>query len=230
MSHPKLWVDYVTADGKNKYPIKVGYKKINFDDIVYDPTYIRSLCEVGCKNYNHAGGCPPFSPLFETLHRKGQSLFLVYGTFYPEFKTEKVKKSESAYIHFRLQDQILSRLFYNLGLCLTEKTGCIFLGTGFCMGCGSKKCSYKEGILDCRNPTRRSYSMESTGINVEATLKETVEVQLYWYGKNSGLDIPLTKASLFMFDSGISEAGFKTVTEEALSQLGMSKGGYHDSI
>ena len=74
----------------------------------------------------------------------------------------------------------------------------IYLGTGYCMGCHGKKCSYKLQE-PCRNPQRRTFSMESTGINVVKTVRETMQETFHWYTK-SNPNIPyLMKAILLVF-------------------------------
>lgn len=192
-----FWLNYSTSN--NTFPIEIKVKLINKDDVVYDPEYIRGLCKNGCKNYNYAGGCPPRAPLFEELNKDMQSYFLVSGTFWPQYKTEKVKASHNIYIHFRLQDNILARLFHNAGISIRQKTACVFLATGYCMGCTGVKCNYKLGNEYCKNPQKRTYSMEATGINVEQTLFNNLNIKLQWYRNNKELDLPITKVCLFMF-------------------------------
>ena len=65
------------------------------------------------------------------------------------------------------------------------------------MGCPGKKCSYKLQE-PCRNPNQRTFSMESTGINVVKTVKNTTQETFYWYTK-SNIDVPyLMKAILLI--------------------------------
>lgn len=204
----QFWVDYVTGSGLNKYPIEIRIRKVSFQAISYEPEKVRDLCRQGCKNYNFAGGCPPFAPFFAQIAEQYQTFFLATGTFWPQYKTEKVRESPRMYVHFRLQDHILSRLLHHIGLQVREKTGGLFLGSGFCMGCTGKKCNFKNGLNYCVNPDKRTFSMEATGINVCKTVHENMGINFYWYKKGEKLDIPLTKCCLFAFNTNITDDEF----------------------
>lgn len=212
----KFRINYRTST-KKIYPIEIGYKLVRLDQMVYEPVHIRTLCKTGCKNYNQAGGCPPRSPLLEEITKDVQSVFLIYGTFWPEYKSQAVKNSSSMYVHFRLQDIVLSNMIHTIGLDIRHKHNTIFLGTGFCMGCKGKKCNYKMGLEYCANPSKRTYSMESTGINVSETLLNTVGIKLQWYKKGENFDIPLTKCGVVMFKNEITEEDFHKIFSEVLN-------------
>lgn len=213
MDKNKFWIKYKTGTN-NIYPIEMGFKRVFINDIIYQPQIIRNLCKVGCKNYNNAGGCPPRAPLFEELIEGIKSIFLVYGTFWPEYKTKSVKKSLNVYVHFRLQDQILSRILFMLGSNMREKYGALFLGAGYCMGCKSRKCNFKVGFDFCKNPKLRTFSMEATGINVSQTLINVFGIRLSWYKKGQELNIPMTKCIAILFKEEVTQDQFNKYINE----------------
>ena len=70
------------------------------------------------------------------------------------------------------------------------------------MGCGSKKCAFKKGEGRCRNPKRRTFSLEATGINVEATLHHIFGLKLQWYTNENYQQVEyMTKAVGFFCKS-----------------------------
>ena len=66
------------------------------------------------------------------------------------------------------------------------------------MGC-SKKCSFKLGENICRNPKKRTFSLEATGVNVEKTLKNEFGIELQWYNKENYTDIDFMVKSIGLF-------------------------------
>lgn len=195
----KITCQYKTLSG-SIYPLEVFAGYCVFSDIVYDPDYIRGLCKGGCSNYGVGGGCPPRAPLLENILGDKQSLLLICAKFYCEHKPPKVREAKNRAIHWKFQDAILARFMNDLGWRLTQPLEGFFLGTGYCMGCPGKKCNYKLGNNFCRNSKRRTFSMESTGINVVATVKNLFDEDFHWYTKSTP-DIPyMMKCILFISD------------------------------
>lgn len=91
---------------------------------------------------------------------------------------------------------------------MRETFNCYFLGAGYCMGCTGKKCNFKNGSNICITPGKRTFSMESTGINVSDTLDKQFGIKLFWYRKGNSLEIPLTKCSAFIFDREVNSDCF----------------------
>lgn len=179
-------MQYIYTTGKrDSYPIELNFKAIASRDMIADYVRVTGYCKSGCKNYNYAGGCPPLAPNFELLREQYPFGVLIYARLYSEFKPDKVKASKKVYIHYRFQDIILSNLLTNLGYALIRKNGSDvrFLNNGYCMGCGQKKCNFKLGNNFCKNPDRRTFSLEASGVDVEASLKIIFNIELQWYDK-----------------------------------------------
>ena len=197
----KKYIIYKTING-NKYPLLLEYEKIDKSDIVLQPEKVFSWCKKGCQNYGHSGGCPPFSPLFSNIAWGSENFFLISMKFFSKYKTEKVRKSSNIAIHWKFQDCILARASNMLGRMLKKKCGGEFLSTGYCMGCPGKKCSYKLKE-PCRNPSKRTYSMEATGINVVQTVRNVFNEEFYWY-KKQYTDIPYMMKTI-LFNTSLDE-------------------------
>jgi len=173
------------ANGQNL--VYILNRKFNSEDISYDYDLISGLCMNSCKNYGKAGGCPPKAPKYECIKKDYPFSVLIYAKLLSKFKSIKVRKSNSYYIHYRSQDVILSNLLTKLGYQIKVAFGSniVFLNNGYCMGCGNKKCNYKIGNESCKNPEKRTYSLEATGINVTTTVKELFEIDLQWYNNKN---------------------------------------------
>jgi predicted metal-binding protein len=196
---------YTTGNGKT-YPIEMDYKFIESKNYVYDYDQITSLCE-GCGNYHQGGGCPPLAPKFDDIIKTKRYSIMIYAKLLSKYKSEGVKNSNNYYIHYRFQDIILSNLLTNLGYTIRDDyNNLVFLNNGFCMGC-SKKCSFKLGENICRNPKKRTFSLEATGVNVEKTLKNEFGIELQWYNKENYRDIDFMVKSIGLFyaDKEISQ-------------------------
>ena len=164
-------------------------KAITVDALIYEPDSVKEMCRTGCANFGRSGGCPPRAPSLEELHASSERAWLVICRFDSLYKTDKVKNSNNSAIHWKFQDGILARVLNKLGNALKEVNGGSFLATGYCMGCPGKKCAFKLGLEQCRNPKKRTFSMEATGINVVKTVKNVFDLDLYWYKKGI-TDIP----------------------------------------
>lgn len=194
-------VIYNTGSG-NKYPIELSWKVISYRDIIYEPFLINQLCKEGCKNYGKSGGCPPHAPWFEYFDHKNKMYILLVGKFYSKYKTKKVRECKNRAIHWKFQDVILARFLDKIGRRISELVDGDFFSTGYCMGCHGKKCSVKSMEL-CRNPAKRTFSMEATGINVVKTVQRCLGEQFYWYTKTN-LDIPYMMKAILISASMVS--------------------------
>lgn len=183
MSSRLIGYIYTTRDGKS-YPCDVFYKSIPTGEIVFDYDYVTSLCRKGCSNFNVGGGCPPKAPRFDELIPDYPYSVVICAKLLSAYKPIKVKNSNSFYIHYRFQDNILARLLTMLGNAIKQHWDEVyFLGNGYCSGC--KKCNFKLGYDFCKQPDKRTFSMEATGIDVVQTLRKAFGVELQWYNKEN---------------------------------------------
>lgn len=195
-----MWYIYSTLQGKH-YPLEIKFSLIDSSCVIHDYHRITGYCQTGCKNYNQGGGCPPKAPQFSHIAAKYPYGLIICATLSSQWKPEKVKKSKSKYIHFRFQDVILSKFLTNLGYSLRGYGGTdvFFLNNGYCMGCGNKRCSFKAGEQFCRYPLKRTYSLEATGVDVQATISNLFGFELQWYRNNNYNDVQFMAKSIGLF-------------------------------
>ncbi|NPV93096.1 MAG: hypothetical protein HPY50_20215 [Firmicutes bacterium] len=174
-----FWYTYSTGQGKGKrkdYPIEILIHSGNIEDLTYRPDEVRVKCQTGCSRYGRGTSCPPNAPFLEKIPWAKGQVILIAAKLSTEWKSDKVRQSKSVYIHYTWMDAILSKLLSNLGYQLIDEYGGHFLGTGYCKGC--YKCS-----KPCSNPKRMIFSMESTGVDVEDTVKRLFDTELQWFEK-----------------------------------------------
>lgn len=213
---------YITANG-NQYPLEMYYQIVPPDSVSFEPEPILELCKSGCSNYGISGGCPPRSPLFPIMVENKEQLLLIICKFDSIHKPLKVVNSKNTAIHWKFQDGILARILNRLGRQLAINLGGEFLATGYCMGCPGKKCTFKLGIEECRNPQLRTYSMEATGINVVRTVKNVFGETMHWY-KKGNFDVPyMLKCITFIPAQSIDEIKLDSIIQDALSSLNSIK-------
>ena len=191
---------YSTQNG-HQYPLELRHSMIAANSVVHDYERITDICKIGCKNYNRGGGCPPRAPKFSQIAAQYPYGYIICAIFYSKWKPPKVRESKSSYIHYSFQDMILSRFLTNLGYALKERVGMgvFFLSNGHCRGCGNKKCSFKNGQDFCQNPQKRTFSLESTGVDVEATVARLFDLKLQWYKNNNYNEVEYMAKSIGLF-------------------------------
>ncbi len=191
---------YSTQNG-NDYPIELKSSFISSNEVVHDYARITNYCKTGCKNFNNGGGCPPRAPMFNQIADQFPYGYIICAIFSSKWKPQKVKESTSQYIHFRFQDVILSKFLTNLGYTIKERlgSGVFFLNNGYCMGCGNKRCNFKSGEDVCKNPHKRTFSLEATGVDVEATLTNIFDLKLQWYKNKNYNEVQYMAKSIGLF-------------------------------
>lgn len=181
----------------------MAYIEIKFEDIVFDKG-VRDLCVTRkngkvvhtCMNYGKSLACPPHSPYLEPVLRKKYSrFFLVWFTFYLDDFAKEMKL-----FHPEWSDKMCRNArYYNgtirkgLRIAVTNAIARIRWEHGFdheffvlwggtCRVCKNKKdggCAITRGKNVCKYPDKRTYSMESVGIDVTETVK-CIGMELEW--------------------------------------------------
>lgn len=187
---------HTTTTG-NTYPIEIGYRTIDPQQVVTDRAATLKACREGCKRYGNNGGCPPYAPDYAELRKQYPFGVTVFSRLYTRHFPEKVLHG-NFYVRWVFVETVLSRVMANIGLAAREATGGYFLGTGHCIGC--KQCAFKTGETICRRPEKRTFSMESTGILVTEFMKKEVGFELQWWKPKEPEYIPeyMTKVTLLL--------------------------------
>ncbi|MDD2498353.1 MAG: DUF2284 domain-containing protein [Desulfitobacteriaceae bacterium] len=232
-----MWYIYSTQNG-NHYPLELKYSSISSDEVVHDYARITNFCKTRCKNFNNGGGCPPKAPMFSRIAEQFPYGFIICAVFSSKWKPQRVKESTKPYIHFRFQDIILSRFLTSLGYTMKDRigSGIFFLNNGYCMGCGNKKCSFKSGEDFCKNPQKRTFSLEATGVDVEATLANLFGLKLQWYKNKNYNEVQYMAKSIGVF---VDSKEKQTLLHESLcdclqvlpsTKIKMGSDEYRDSL
>jgi predicted metal-binding protein len=192
-----FWYLYRSQSSHNLYPLEIGTLFCQVGDLTYEFDKIRNACKQ-CSNYGHGGGCPPRAPDLKSFTSTEDLVWVICCRFWSDFKTKKVANSRNPAIHWKFQDAILARFLANIGYAVCSRIESKFLSTGYCMGCPGKKCNFKVGKNYCRNPKKRTFSMEATGINVVDTVSKLFGFEMHWYSKGK-LDVPYMLKCIAIF-------------------------------
>lgn len=176
---------YRTIKG-NTYPLKVGYAVLHSQCIPIDREATTKACLRGCRLYGRNGGCPPFSPNFSKISK---SHFLVlYAKMLTKYYPPKVLNG-TYYTRWVFVETFMTALTNRVGKRLAKILDGYFISSGHCAICRPKRCAVKDG-QKCRNPSERTYSLESTGILVTKLMEDCFDTELEWWRKEEPSYIP----------------------------------------
>lgn len=185
MHNHTINIEYTTSS-KKTYPLELGFSVIKSKNVPNNKKVTLEACKSGCKLYKKNGGCPPFSPDFEDIHRK--YILLVYAKINTKYYPKKVLNGPY-YTKWVFVETFMTSLTNKIGNYISDKLGGYFLSSGNCHGCRPKRCAIKEGN-PCRNKEARTYSLESTGILVTEVIKQAFGFELQWWVKDDPNIIP----------------------------------------
>lgn len=183
----KLEFMHTTASSGNKYPLELYYKTIKPSEIILLEGNKADYCK-GCKNDGKNGGCSWCAPDFMKLATKYKwfQIISIKSDYETISKNPKMSLYHKVLAMERLTSNIINRISINFLNLAKTKGKSYLIACGNCRSCKRNGCSVST-TGKCSQPLKRRYSMEATGINVEATLKEYLGVQLLWYKKGSGI-------------------------------------------
>ena len=167
--------------------------EINLKDIIFDHK-VQTYCNnpgFKCPNYDHSWACPPEAPYLEKEVSQYSRFFLIYYQFELDPYVREVQSKHPR----RRREKIINALFWDsIVRDYLEREIIEFIDNlkdnyqeirilwdGFCRVCFNKKdkgCTYDSG-KPCRYPKKIRYSMEASGIDVNATAKNA-NIKLEW--------------------------------------------------
>lgn len=172
--------------GKASYPIEIGYRLFSSELVPVDKRITSAACLKGCRLFGRNGGCPPFSPEFDQI--SGKQILILYAKIRTCHYPLKVLNGPY-YVRWVFVETFLSSMTNRLGKSLSKNLSGSFLSSGNCHGCRPKPCAFKEG-KKCRNPTARTFSLESTGVIVTELMKQCFGMELQWWQRDNPSYIP----------------------------------------
>jgi predicted metal-binding protein len=210
----KLEISYKTRTG-NLYPLELGWTTIPTNLIPYNKNLTDEACRSGCNLYNRNGGCPPFSPDFNQLIKGREVATFIYAKLYTENYPLKILKG-NFYIKWSFIEALLTPFLNKFEKCVNFGENSIFLSSGFCRKCRNKRCAVKDGN-ECRKPSERNFSLESTGVLVTDSVEKFFDFQLFWWDKNDYNYIPpyMTKVVALIGNQTIDNSEIFSILEGA---------------
>ncbi len=176
---------YRTIKG-NTYPLKVGYGVLRSQCIPVDMEATTNACLRGCRLYGRNGGCPPYSPSFTDIC--GNEILILYAKMNTQYYPYRILYG-SYYIRWVFVETFMTALTNRVGRRLAKTLSGYFISSGHCSACRPKRCSVKDG-KKCRNPSERTYSLESTGVLVTKLMEYCFDIELQWWRKEDPSYIP----------------------------------------
>jgi len=173
---------YFHKTSKNIYPIEIGYKQILSLEVPYNKQLTNEACKKGCNLFARNGGCPPYSPDFAEIRDWYPYAQAIYARLFTRFYPPKVAEG-NFYVRWNFVDALMARMMTRTGKYLCNFLGGILLNAGHCTECGAKRCAFKEGERTCRNPGKRTFSLESTGVLATNLMKQQFNIPLLWFNK-----------------------------------------------
>ena len=178
-------LDYKTTTGKI-YPLEIGYALFSSKLVPVDQISTIEACRNGCRLYGRNGGCPPFSPNFSKISRS--NFLILYAKMLTKYYPPKVLNG-AYYIRWVFVETFMTALTNRVGRRLAKILSGYFISSGHCSACRPKRCAVKDG-KKCRNPSERTYSLESTGVLVTKLMEDCFDIELQWWRKEDPSYIP----------------------------------------
>jgi predicted metal-binding protein len=211
----KFQVLYTTTTGK-QYPLDICWNHLPSKLVPIDSEVTTEACKKGCNLYGRNGGCPPYAPMFSEISK--DYMLILYAKMLTKYFPEKVLNG-NYYTRWVFVETFMASLTNRIGLEITDELDGYFLSSGHCSSCRPKKCSVKIG-KPCRNPTKRTYSLEATGVLVTELMKKKMGLELQWWDKRDKHLIPdyMVKVIGVTRDEIFHENQTKMVIEKALKK------------
>lgn len=137
----------------------------------------------GCKG--QSGACPPYAPYFDILKPSCSSLYVVvlefdtaWSILYSGWRAKNVNSSVIAFIAWHYADAITACYMRRIGKSLSDYG--MLLSLASCRGCNKKHCTVMQGGK-CRNPRKRTYSLEATGVHCGILHEELFDEVMPWW-------------------------------------------------
>lgn len=170
--------------------VNIKINMLSIDDVLncLQESVIRRACENGCVNYGKKWSCPPYSKKFSNIVASNNydTAIIIVG----HISMDDMKYISNPYQQVKAANMILKSRCEKIARHIENQMNGYSLLSGSCNLC--KPCQ-KKLDLPCKKPTMMRYSLESTGINVEALLETYCEHKLLWYKK--GEQLPYTSVA-----------------------------------
>lgn len=171
----EMWI-HRSSVGTSGIGIERYEKKLSLAEIECDAR-VRASCTL-CEMHGRNLACPPHSPYFRehTAHTRTATI-LCYRVPLASFQAFVSRESRCFAAYRTARDFLFEELVKYRSM------GKTIAGCGPCEEC--TRCALDQGIDVCRHPSRRTYSLESLGVNLIALSIKAFNMPLEWSSEHS---------------------------------------------
>lgn len=172
----------VTPNGEQTINLSVHVMSVEKTLTCTQEDAVRNSCKKGCVNYGKKWSCPPYSKRFsDIIASKNCDIAIILVGY---ISLDDMNYISNPYQQVKAANMILKGRCEKITRMIENELNGYSLLSGSCNLC--KPCRRKMD-LPCKKPTMVRYSLESTGINVEALLEKYCGHKLLWYKKGEKL-------------------------------------------
>jgi hypothetical protein len=179
-THDGIHIKYVTGSG-NALELHVSWCYLARSEVPLVTDWERVAFCGNCKGSK--GGCPGFSPKFVQVKPKSDNVFIIATHMDMRWAVKHSRPKPTPTVMYPLTYADRLTLFFtgNLAQSVAKNSGSYALSLGSCRGCyGKNRCTVIMGE-ECANPTKRTYSIESTGVDADELHMMLQGEFLPWY-------------------------------------------------
>jgi len=166
----------------------IGFGAISSKVVPHNKDLTSRACQIGCRLYGKNGGCPPFSPNYPSFARRFPYANVLFVHMSVSDFPQKIRQG-NFYVRWSFVEVLQGNFIKKLGSMLHSRIGGYFLSAGHCTGCGKKACQMNAN-KECQSPTKREFSMESTGVLVTDLMEELFGIPLVWFSQDPEDNLP----------------------------------------
>lgn len=175
---------------------------------------VRNYCKTGCVNFGKKWSCPPYSKKFSEIvaSENYDTVVIIVG----HISIDEMKYISNPYQQVKAANMILKSRCEKIARNIEKELDGYSLLSGSCNLC--KPCQ-KKMDLPCKKPSMLRYSLEATGINVEALLEKYCEHKLLWYKKGEKLPYTSVATATLINSSTIQGKNIELLVEKYVEKL-----------
>lgn len=209
-----LTIKNISPSGTQNLNFKINILTVEELLLCTQEKTIRNACKIGCTNYAKKWSCPPYSKKFSDIVASNNydKVIIIMGYI----NLDDMSYISNPYQQVKAANMILKSKCEKVARNLEKEVGGYSLLSGSCNLC--KPCQKKIG-LPCKKPALMRYSLESTGIDVEAMLKRYCEHKLLWYKKGEKLPYTSVATAIIFNSNAVKEKNIKLLAEEYIEKL-----------
>lgn len=204
----------VTLNGKQTINLSIHMLSVENVLLCTQEDKVHNSCETGCVNYGKKWSCPPYSKKFSNIVSSNNydTAIIIVG----HISMDDMKYIINPYQQVKAANMILKSRCEKIARYIENQMNGYSLLSGSCNLC--KPCQ-KKLDLPCKKPTKMRYSLESTGINVEALLETYCEHKLLWYKKGEQLPYTSVATMILVNNNDIGDKNLELLIKDYVEKI-----------